>query len=390
MRRPRSHGPLRVLFDAFNRMNIVCLRPMIDALLANPEVRVSLMNSRERSLDAARSMFTAAGYAADQVVLAGPHTRWRAWNLYVCADHRTPRRSWLWLGAPRVYADHGLSGARHPRGEWWELRPDLLATYAAVFVSGELFLPAARAQARRAGCEAVPRLIGFPKLDRLVDGSLCGERIAAHLHLDHRRPTVMFAPSWGPHSLGTIAFDAVMAALLRDDRYNVIVKLHELQARESPLEWQARLQACAAHPSVRLVDDPDCLPFLSVADALVTDHSSIGFEFALLDRPLLQFDHPDLLFSPPELKALTARAAYRFDDVGDLPALLERGMRLPAERSAERKALAAACFYKPGTATARAVALLLALAKGDDAHVQADGRHEVTARQSRSTPAPAS
>lgn len=367
----RRLGPLEILFDAFNPMNVVCLRPMIDALMALPDVRVSLLNSRERSLETARALFAAAGYAADRVVLASARTRWRAWDLYVCADHRSVRRSWLWRGAPRVYADHGISGGRHPRGEWWELRPDILATYAAVFVTGEIFLPAAREQGRRAGYAGVPRLIGFPKLDRLVDGSLCREQIAARLHLDTRRPTVMFAPSWGPYSLGTLAFDPVVAMLLHNQRFNVIIKLHQLQTRDAPADWQRRLQHYAAHPSVRLIDDPDCLPYLYVSDALVTDHSSIGFEFSLLDRPLFQFDHPTLLFSPPELKDLTERAAYRFGDVHDLPALVERGLRTPTERSAGRRALAEACFYKPGTATARAVELLLALARRTEAHRRA-------------------
>jgi len=124
------------------------------------------------------------------------------------------------------------------------------------------------------------------------------------------------------------------------------------------------LQRYALDRSVRITDDPDPLPFLSAADALITDHSSIGFEFALLDRPLFQFNHPALLFSPPELKDLATRAAYRFDALGDLPALLAYGLRNPAERSAPRRALAAACFYKPGTATERAVELLLAIARG--------------------------
>src|SRR5215468_2699245 len=43
-RRPRR---LAILFDAFNPMNIACLRPMIDALMAQPNVRVFMMNSRE-------------------------------------------------------------------------------------------------------------------------------------------------------------------------------------------------------------------------------------------------------------------------------------------------------------------------------------------------------
>jgi hypothetical protein len=362
---PRSRRrPLAILFDAFNLMNVACLRPMIDALMAQPDVRVCLMNSRERSLDAARALFTAAGYAAGQVVLATTRTRWGAWDLYVCTDQPSVRYSWLWRGAPRVYADHGISGARHPRGEWWELRGDLLATYAAVFVTGELFLPAARERCRRAGCPEAAQLIGFPKLDRLVDGSLACDRIASGLRLDPTRPTVMLAPTWGPYSLGTLAFDEVVALLVREDRYNVLIKLHQLQDENDAAAWQRRLQPYVAHPHVRLIDDPDAVPYLSIADALVTDHSSIGFEFCLLDRPLFQFNHPALVFSPPELLDLAQRAAYRFSDVRDLSDLLTHGLRVPREHSPGRRQLAAACFYKPGTATARAVELQLRLARG--------------------------
>jgi hypothetical protein len=361
-----AHRPerLEILFDAFSPMNLVCLRPMIDALLTRPDVRVNFMNSRERSPAAARALFVDAGYAGHRVVLATSRTRWRRWDLYVCADHRASRRSWMWRGVPRVYADHGISGGRHPRGEWWELRPDLLLTYDAVFITGEIFLPAAHEQARRAGNAKVPQLIGFPKVDRLVDGSLCRTQIARELRLDERRPSVMFAPSWGPYSLGTLAFDEVLAMLLHDGRYNVVLKLHPLQTRDAPAEWQRRLQQYAAHPLVRVIDDPDCLPALCIADALVTDHSSIGFEYTLLDRPLFQFDHPALVFSPPELKEMTSRAAYRFHELRDLPALIDHGLRASMERSAARQALAAACFYRPGTATARAVELLLTLARG--------------------------
>lgn len=361
----RRRRPLAILVDAFNAMNIVCLRPMIDALSARPDVRVCFMNSRDPSLDSSRALFTAAGYAADQVVLATARTRWQDWDLYVCADHPSARRTWLWRGAPRVYADHGVSGARTPDGECWELRRDLLATYAAVFISGPLFLPAARERCRLAGCPDVAQLIGFPKLDRLVDGSLDRERIATTLHLDSTRPTVMFAPTWGPYSLGTLAFDEVIGVLLRADRYNVLVKLHQLQSENDAAAWQQRLQPYVANPHVRLIDDPDAVPYLFVADALITDHSSIGFEFCVLDRPLFQFSHPALIFSPPELLDLTQRAAYRFRSVADLPDLLADGMRTPSERSPGRRALTDACFYKPGTATARAVDLQLRLARGE-------------------------
>jgi hypothetical protein len=364
--RRRGRRALRILFDVFYPMHVVCLRPMIDALMAHPDVRVFLMNSRERCLDTSRGLFTAAGYAAEQVVLAGSRARWGTWDLYVCTDQPSVRRSWLWKGAPRVYADHGISGARTLDGNWWELRRDLLPTYAAIFVTGELFLPEARKRCQLGGCPGAPHLIGFPKLDRLVDGSLQRDQIANALGLDPTRPTVMFAPSWGPYSLGTLAFDEVIGLLVRDDRYNVVIKLHQLQCENRASEWKRRLQPYGARPGVRLIDDPDCVPYLLVADALISDHSSIGFEFSLLDRPLFQFNHPALVYSPPELLKLAERAAYRFSSISELPDLLERGLRLRAERSAGRRALAEACFYKPGTATARAVNLLLRLARGEN------------------------
>ena len=41
--------------------------------------------------------------------------------------------------------------------------------------------------------------------------------------------------------------------------------------------------------------DANASPYLFAADALVTDHSSVGFEFMLLDRPIVVIDCPQLV-----------------------------------------------------------------------------------------------
>ncbi len=70
------------------------------------------------------------------------------------------------------------------------------------------------------------RLIGMPKVDRLVDGSLQRNAVLTSLGLDSDRKTVLYAPTWSPQSsLNRLGLDLIrrLAAL----RVNVIVKLHD-------------------------------------------------------------------------------------------------------------------------------------------------------------------
>ncbi len=110
---------------------------------------------------------------------------------------------------------------------------------------------------------------------------------------------MLYAPTWSPYSsLNTMGRD-VIAALGRLD-VNVIVKLHDrsydAETRGSGgVDWRAELlRLCRIH-GAKLVQDADASPWLHAADLLVTDHSSVGFEFMLLDRPIVVLDSPGLL-----------------------------------------------------------------------------------------------
>ena len=110
-----------------------------------------------------------------------------------------------------------------------------------------------------------------------------------------RRPTALYAPTWSPASSLNLAGEAIIRTLA-DAGWNVIVKLHSLsldrahgkiQRRRRP----ARAPGCARAARLdRARRRCRCVSLLAASDLMVDRHSTIGFEFCLLDRPLIVFD----------------------------------------------------------------------------------------------------
>ena len=111
----------------------------------------------------------------------------------------------------------------------------------------------------------------------------------------------------------------------------------------------------------RLLEGHDVSPYLVAADVMITDHSSAGFEYLLLDRPLVRISRPALIEIAnihPDYVALLGEAALSVDSLEETLAAVDHALAFPAEKSARRRAVADDLFYKPGTATARSVAAL--------------------------------
>jgi CDP-glycerol glycerophosphotransferase (TagB/SpsB family) len=211
-------------------------------------------------------------------------------------------------------------------------------------------------------------LVGYPKVDCLVDGSLDRDAVARDLGLDRRVPTVIYAPTWSPYSslntMGEEIVERIAAAGLQ-----VIVKLHDRsydrRARASGgIDWALRFSRFASHPSIRIVREPDASPFLVAADAMVSDHSSIAFEYMLLDRPIVVVDCPELLaragINPEKVRALRS-AAEVVREPAEVVRALATSLASPEARAEERQRTASQLFHAPGTATDRAVALVYRL-----------------------------
>jgi hypothetical protein len=209
------------------------------------------------------------------------------------------------------------------------------------------------------------RLVGMPKVDCLVDGSLRRDDVLRSLGLDPALPTVLYAPTWSPaSSLNRLGEE--LLRLLRGRPINLVVKLHDRSRDRRPqfsggIDWVARLTPLLAGPRARLALHANITPCLAAADVMITDHSSCGFEYLLLDRPLVRIEVPELMAQAnihPDYVALLAGAAWNVHDAPAAAAAVDRALAAPADKSGERRAVAGELFYRPGTASKRCAAAL--------------------------------
>jgi hypothetical protein len=212
---------------------------------------------------------------------------------------------------------------------------------------------------------AAVRLTGMPKVDCLVDGSLQRDAVLTSLGLDRQRQTVLYAPTWSrDSSLNRIGLDLIrrLAAL----PINLVVKLHDrsrdARARYSgAVDWPVAVTGVLPPERGVLAPGADICPYLEAADLMVTDHSSAGFEYLLLDRPIVRIHVPELIASAQihrDYVALLADVSESAIDAASAVRAVERGLANPAAKSATRRHVAADLFHDPGNATTNCVTAL--------------------------------
>jgi CDP-glycerol glycerophosphotransferase (TagB/SpsB family) len=219
-------------------------------------------------------------------------------------------------------------------------------------------------------------LVGFPKIDELVNGRYDAAAVRAGLALETHRRTAIYAPTWSPASSLHLAGEAIVASLVAAG-WNVILKPHARsldpdERYSGGVDWRQRLRAIEAPGRVVLCEDGDASPLLAASDLMVTDHSSIGFEFCLLDRPVIVFDAPDLARVArinPERIAELRSAARVVADASSVGRVANDEMEHPARLHAERQAAAQPLFHEPGAATERALGLLYSVLELRPYHV---------------------
>lgn len=153
--------------------------------------------------------------------------------------------------------------------------------------------------------------VGYPRNDVLVRTDHREiERIRHELRVEPGRRTVLYAPThreYIPHDLPPLDVEALGAALGRD--YLVLARTHYLHREDLPAELGPRgnVLDVTRHPSIE--------ELMLAADVLVTDYSSVMFDYAVLDRPIvvhapdwefyraLRGTYFDLLAEPPGVVA---------------------------------------------------------------------------------------
>ena len=351
-----GRGSRRILVDSRTPLNYEMVAPVVAAMRGDSRIEFAFTASEDP-----RRLREIYAHAAPGSQLVGPaRTTIGRWDVYLTSDFM-----WATLarGGARVQMFHGVAG------KYGFDAPDesMRAWDRLFFVNERRMRNVVRSGAIDAGSPAA-RLIGMPKVDCLVDGSLRRNDRLLELGLDPLMRTVLYAPTWSPDSSLNAMGEALLERLLRMP-INVIVKLHDRsydpRAQYSGgVDWRGRLTPLLSRPNARLADQRSIAPLLAAADVMITDHSSAGFEFLLLDRPLVRIEVPRLLARAnvhPDYVALLADASHNAVDADTAAGAVARALADPLALSATRRAVAADLFYRPGTATARATAALYEL-----------------------------
>jgi hypothetical protein len=331
------------------------LSPIADALAADPDIAVWFTGEDPERL---RPFVDPARFLTHEQV------QWRRFDLYLNADPWAAAR--LRRCARRVNFFHGVAGK-------YDLDRPTGLPMGFEYYDRVAFINRDRQQRYLAAGIVTPQqavLVGYPKLDRLATGGYDAPALRRGLGLDPARPTALYAPTYSEASSLHLAGEDITRALARAG-FNVIVKLHDRSLDRDPryhggIDWRERFAAlAAATPSAPIcfAEVADASPLLAAADVMVTDHSSIGFEYLVLDRPLIVYDAPDLARVArinEEKIALLRSAATVVRTAADVAHAATGAIARPDADalSPARRRVASELFFEPGGATARAVALL--------------------------------
>lgn len=200
---------------------------------------------------------------------------------------------------------------------------------------------------------------GYPLADALLEPFERGAALAA-LGLPEQRRYLLYAPTWrDDRAIGSWRFDfdlqldlqRISAALAPEQ--TLLLKTHHLvAARLDPAQLPANV--------IDMSSRDDATELCRIADVLITDYSSVFFDFAVTGRPILFFCY-DLAHYASQVRG------FYLDVPGDLPGpvahdtdeLIAQLQNLPAVASAYADRYAAFqarfCGHRDGVATKRVI-----------------------------------
>ncbi len=158
---------------------------------------------------------------------------------------------------------------------------------------------------------------GWPKLDPLAQTQSRQSR-RRELSLDESQPVILYAPTFPPKY--TSAADLLPAiGQLADGNYHWLIKFHPLMDKEIVNRYR-NLQG----DNLQVVEDLNIIPWMEAADVLITDTSSVAYEFLLLDRPIITYralarrDKGVNILQPEDLSGVIRRVLENPDELAHL------------------------------------------------------------------------
>ena len=217
-------------------------------------------------------------------------------------------------------------------------------------------------------------VVGYPKLDPVFQGRLDRNDIMARWGLDPAKKTVLFAPTYKPTCI-----DRVREGILEQTRdHNLIIKLHQYswRGKYAPHRHHKLYEsAVRRYTHARLIppEDHNIIPFIYVADTMLSEASSTIFEFLALGRVGIIFDlecdrlshHDGMPLLDEDNRTFLEGAFAHISDAGQIGEAVERALGPDPTMRARVEEMRNLLFYKlDGHASERIVNIMEDRIKG--------------------------
>ena len=165
---------------------------------------------------------------------------------------------------------------------------------------------------------------GWPKLDPVYKNewgfSDQKDKLIKQYKLIPELPVILYAPTFPPkYTSAPDLLDSINK--LKNCKYNWIIKFHSLMD-QSIRERYKKLES----NNFRVVDELNILPFMAGSDIMITDTSSVAYEFLHFNRPLITY------------QAIARRdKGINIQDPSELSPAIERSLNDPNEFSQNRE-----------------------------------------------------
>lgn len=159
---------------------------------------------------------------------------------------------------------------------------------------------------------------GWPKIDYILRYHT--QELRDRFALPRGKKIILYAPTFSPGLSSLPYLIPALPKLISTGEF-WFIKLHDLTSDV----LQDRLNRILNN-RMKLITDNDITPYLHMADLLISDTSSVVYEFMVLDKPVVTFRARD-----------RKDKGINVENTGDLRKAIDRSLTFPAEFSPQRR-----------------------------------------------------
>jgi CDP-glycerol glycerophosphotransferase (TagB/SpsB family) len=182
--------------------------------------------------------------------------------------------------------------------------------------------------------------IGFPKIDPLFTGEI-NEQAINELKKKlgfNEKPIILFSATWDKSGLSAVDKWASDISELAK-KYHILVTLH-------PWISQKYFDLISENKEVWFIQDNDILPYLAIADVMISDTSSIIAEFCSLNKPIITFEIPVQNRLSKKIYQMLEEISERVKSFDELKSVLPKVLKEPEKCAVNRDKWNKILYYK--------------------------------------------